>query len=355
MTAMQTLPGDPAALTAEWLSDALGTEVTAVEVLDHAFATNQRARIGLTYATADAGPATLFAKLAPLDPDHRRMIGATGMAEREARFYADVAPTAAAQVCVPRAHYAATADDGTFVILLEDLSVRGCRFAAHGEWGIEADAAAGALEDLARFHGRFADPAARDAVAPWLATPRPSTSEATSHLMRMVLDAHGDELEPAYVEVGELYVEHHAAMDAVWNDGYPTYVHGDPHIGNVYVDGDRVGFLDWGLSRVATPLRDVSYFLTMSVDPDARRRAEADLWRTYLDALRAAGGPEIGFDEAWAAHRVQASYTVVATFLAFMPSYATADGRALGAALRSRANQALEDLDVVAALRAAIG
>lgn len=350
---VHTLPGDVTALSPVWLSETLGTPVTGVEVLDHAFATNQRARIGITYAEPGAGPATLFAKLAPLDPAHREMIGATGMAEREAQFYADVAPSAAAQVRVPRSYYAATADDGTFVILLEDLSVRGCRF-SNGEWGVPAAAAAGALEDLARFHGRFADPAERAAVAPWLAAPRASTSTATAQLMRHVLDTHRDELGDAYAEVGELYVEHHAAMDDLWNAGHPTYVHGDPHIGNVFLDGERVGFLDWGLSRVATPLRDVSYFLTMSVDPDERRRSERELWQTYLDALRASGGPEIGFDEAWAAHRVQASYTVVATFLAFMPSYQAADGRTLGTALRSRSEQALEDLEVVEAVRTAL-
>ena len=350
---MQTLPGDPSELTPAWLSEALGTEVTGVELLDHAFATNQRARIGLTYATPGAGPASLFAKLAPLDPGHREMIGAMGMAEREAQFYVDVAPAASAEVRVPRSYYAATAEDDTFVILLEDLSVRGCRF-SNGEWGVSADAAAGALEDLARFHGRFTDPAERARVAPWLEAPRPQMSEATAQLMRYVLDEHRDELSPAYTAVGELYVEHHAAMDTLWNAGHPTYVHGDPHIGNVYLDADQVGFLDWGLSRVATPLRDVSYFLTMSVDPDDRRRTERDLWPLYLDALRAAGGPDIGFDEAWAAHRVQASYTVVATFLAFMPSYQTADGRTLGKALRSRAEQALDDLDVVDALQTAL-
>ncbi len=353
MAVMQTLPGDPAQLTPVWLSAALGAEVTDVEVLDHAFATNQRARIGLSYASPGAGPASLFAKLAPLDPGHREMIGATGMAEREAQFYADVAPTVTNEVRVPRSYYAATADDDTFVILLEDLSVRGCRF-SNGEWGITADAAAGALEDLARFHGRFTDPAERMRVAPWLDAPRRHMSEATAHLMRGVLDAHRDELSPEYTAVGELYVEHHAAMDELWNAGHPTYVHGDPHIGNVYLDGVQVGFLDWGLSRVATPLRDVSYLLTMSVDPDDRRAAERDLWRLYLDALRAAGGPDIGFDEAWAAHRMQASYTVVATFLAFMPSYQTADGRTLGKALRSRAEQALVDLEVVDAVRTAL-
>jgi hypothetical protein len=352
MADMQTLPGDPSDLTPAWMSEALGTEVVGVETLDHAFATNQRARIGLTYATPGEGPASLFAKLAPLDPAHREMIGALGMAEREAQFYADVAPSASAQVRVPRSFFAATAGD-EFVILLEDLAALGCAF-SDGGWGITADAGAGALEDLARFHGRFTDPAERAAVAPWLATPPEQRSAATAQIMRFVLDTHGDELTSAYAAVGELYVEHHAAMDALWHAGPETYIHGDTHIGNVFLDGPRVGFLDWGLSRVSTPLRDVSYFLVMSVDPDERRRSERDLWRGYLDALRAAGGPDIGFDEAWAAYRAMTSYTVIASFLSFMPSYQTADGRTLGKALRSRSEQALEDLDVVDALEAAL-
>lgn len=350
---MQTLPGDAAALTPDWLSEALGVAVVAVDVVDHAFATNQRVRIALTYADPGAGPASLFAKLAPLDPVHREMIGALGMGAREAAFYADVAPSAAAQVRIPRAFFAASDDEHGFAILLEDLAAAGCAF-SNGQWGVSADAAARAVEDLARFHGRFTDPAERAAVAPWLAVPPERRSGATAQLMRMVLDGHGDEVSPAYAAIGELYVDRHEAMDDLWNAGPETYVHGDPHIGNVFLDGARVGFLDWGLSRVSTPLRDISYFLVMTVDPEERRRAERDLWRTYLDALRAAGGPEIGFDDAWATYRMQTSYTVIATFLAFMPSYQTADGRELGAALRSRCEQALEDLDVVAATRAAL-
>jgi hypothetical protein len=350
---MQMLPGDALDLTPTWLSDVLGTEVVGVDVLDHASATNQRARIALTYAAPGAGPASLFAKLAPLDPAHREMIGATGMAQREAQFYADVAPSAAAQVRVPRSYFAATGADDRFVILLEDLAATGCRF-SDGAWGVTADAAAGALEDLARFHGRFADPAERAAVAPWLAAPPERRSGTTAQLMRMVLDANADAVSPAYAAVGELYVTHHAQLDDLWNAGPETYVHGDPHIGNVFLDGERVGFLDWGLSRVSTPLRDISYFLVMTVDPDERRRAERDLWRTYLDALRTAGGADVGFDEAWATYRVQTSYTVVATFLAFMPSYQTAEGRSLGTALRARCEQALEDLEVVDAVRTAL-
>jgi hypothetical protein len=350
--AVPTLPVETSDLSPAWLSEVLGTTVTGVEVLDRAFATNQRLRVGLEYAPGAEGPASVFVKLLPVDQAHRQMIGASGMGEREAQFYADVAPSV--ELRVPRAYWAASADDGTFALLLEDLAAAGCAF-SDGSWGVDGDAAARALEDLARFHGRFHDPAARDAVAPWLAVPPARRSGATAQLLRKVLDEHANALTPAYIEAGDLYVEHHDRIDGLWHAGPQTYIHGDPHIGNVFLDGGRVGFLDWGLSRVSTPLRDVSYFLTMTVEPADRRRSERDLIRLYLGALRAAGGPEITFDDAWAVHRVQAGYTVVATFLAFMPSYATGDGQGLGAALRRRSELALEDLDAVDAMREAVG
>jgi hypothetical protein len=348
---MPRIPTTASDLSPEWLSQVLGAEVVDVKVLDHAFATNQRVRIGLGYGSAGAGPASLFVKLAPLDPAHRAMIGATGMGEREAEFYSDVAPSV--NLRVPRSHFAATDRDGNFAILLEDLAAAGCAF-SEGEWGVSPDSAARALEELASFHARFSDPDARKAVAPWLAKPSVQHSAVAAQLMRHVLDGHGHELTPAYVAAGELYVSHHDRLDELWHGGPQTYVHGDTHIGNVFLDAGRVGFHDWGLSRVSTPMRDVSYFLTMSVDPEQRQKSERSLIRLYLDALRSGGGPSIDFDDAWLAHRVQAGYTVVATFLAFMPSYAGSDGRGLGLALRRRAERALDELEVVDAMRAAL-
>jgi hypothetical protein len=348
---MTGLPATVDDLTPAWLSGVLGGEVAAVEVLDHAFATNQRARLALLPAAGMHGPvpASVFVKLAPLDAAHRQMIGATGMGEREVRFYADVAGTL--DLLVPRCRHAAAEGD-LFVLVLEDLAARGCRF-SDGSWGVGADDAAQALEELAAFHARFVDPAERDAVAPWLAAPSRRSSEGTARLMRMVLDQQAGRLAPAYAAVGERYVEHHAWFDAQWHGGPQTYIHGDLHIGNVFLDGPRVGFLDWGLSRVSTPLRDVSYFLTMSVSIDERRAHERSLLQGYLDALRAAGGPDLAFDDAWAQHRLQAAYTVVATFLAYMPSYASGDGVALGDALLERADAAVEDLEVLDAIDAA--
>jgi aminoglycoside phosphotransferase (APT) family kinase protein len=348
---MTPLPSHPSELTPAWLSEALRTRVASVELLDHASATNQRARIRLGYEPPGAGPDSLFVKLAPLDEGHRQMIGAIGMGAREAQFYADVAGGIA--LPVPRCAYAAAEGD-LFVLLLEDLAARGCRF-SNGRWGVPADAAARALEDLARFHARFEKAPARDAVAPWLRAPRRGPgSAATAGLMRLVLDQYATSVSPAYRAIGELYVTHHAWFDETWNAGPETYVHGDLHIGNVFLDGDRVGYIDWGLSRTSTHLRDVSYFLTMSVDIEARRANERALLQTYLDALRGAGGIAMALDDAWQAHRLHASYTVLATFLAFMPSYAAGDGVTLGDALLARARAALDDLEVVDAVRAAL-
>ncbi|HEY1465845.1 MAG TPA: phosphotransferase [Acidimicrobiales bacterium] len=348
---MSALPLQASDLTPAWLSGVLDAEVVDVTVLDHASATNQRVRIGLTYAATGAGPTSLFVKLAALDPVHREMIGASAMGDREARFYDDVAPSV--DLRVPRSYYAASADDGTFALLLEDLVAEGCAF-SDGAWGVTADAGAVALEEMARFHARFEDAAIRSAVAPWLAAPPLQGSDIVAQLMRSVLEEHGDVLTPAYVAAGELYIEHHTRLDELWNVGPQTYIHGDAHIGNVFLDHGRVGFLDWGLSRVSTPLRDVSYFLTMTVDPEERRQSEHDLLRLYLDVLRSEGGTEIAFDEAWFVHRVQAGYTVVATFLAFMPSYATSDAQVLGTALRRHSELALDDLEVVDAMRVAV-
>ena len=338
---MAGLPLDASDLTPEWLSEVLGADVSKVEIVHHAFATNQRAVIALEYADGPSveRPASLFVKLAPVDPAHRAMIGAIGMGQREAEFYAEVAPRV--DLRIPKAWYSASEGDA-FVILLEDLAAIGCRF-SNGEWGISADAAARALEELAVFH----------ATPAWQTEPPPSRSEGTAALMRMVLDEHGDEVSAGYRAIGELYVEHHARIDELWHRGPQTFIHGDTHIGNVFLDGDRVGFHDWGLCRTSTPMRDVSYFLTMSVDPDERRANERDLLRTYVDALAAAGGPAITEDEAWQQHRIQASYTVVASFLSFMPSYAGAgeESRTLGSALTSRAEQAIDDLDVVEAIK----
>ncbi|HEY4332483.1 MAG TPA: hypothetical protein VGM78_07935, partial [Ilumatobacteraceae bacterium] len=107
---MSAVPLDIDRITPQWVTEILsgrhpGVAVAAVEVLDQTDATNHHVRIGLTYDVAAGAPATLFCKVAPLDPAHRAAIGATGMGAREARFYAELAPTVALRM--PTAYFAA--------------------------------------------------------------------------------------------------------------------------------------------------------------------------------------------------------------------------------------------------------
>jgi hypothetical protein len=350
------LPTELRGLTPMWLSSALarrhpGVRVAAVEVLDATERTNHHLRLALQYDVQAGAPDTLFCKLPPLDPEHRERIGAAGMGLREVSVYSEVAP--ALSMRVPTCYFAAADADGSFVLLLEDLAARGARI-SDGSWAVPGALARAAVADLAELHVRYEDPVRRASAARWATASRSAPAEFIQRTLRYVLDHCRDQLSAAYLEIVALYLDHHARIEAAWDAGPQTLLHADPHIGNLFLDGDRVGFLDWGMARIGTPMRDVSFFLTMGLEPDDRRRDERDLVRHYVDARRTLGGEPIAFDDAWLAHRVHAAYGVIASFLSLVPPYNTEARRMFTSNFRARAMAALDDLDAVAALRAAI-
>ena len=340
-----------------WLTDALaerhpGAVVESVEILDRHELTNAHARIAVRYvdeaqAAAAGAPTTAFCKLAPTD-DRREAIIATGMGQREALFYASLASEV--DMRVPAVHVARQDDEsGLFVLVLEDLVESGAQV-SDGTWGIPPDGVAGALEDLAALHARFFDPAVRAAVAPWVPVLGPG-GDYGKIMLRYGLENHRDRLTDAFVAVAGIYTDHTPALQALWQDGEPTVIHGDPHLGNLFLDEGRVGFLDWGIVNVGSPLRDVSYLLTMGMDPADRRAHEVDLLRLYIAALAGLGGPTLTFDDVWEAHRLQAAYTVPASCqVVTFPADMTEGRRVFSDAFLEKCLAALDDLDVVAAL-----
>jgi aminoglycoside phosphotransferase (APT) family kinase protein len=347
------LPATPDELDTDWLTDALsarypGVKVSGVEVLRVDEVTNTHVRLQVSYEASAGAPDLLFSKIAPLDPARRPTIIATGMGEREARFYAELAPQLALRV--PIAHVAVHDAEGSFVVMLEDLTTTGCTV-SDGTTGVAPDAAARALEELADMHARFEDPARRAAEAPWVQPPG-AGSEYAVKMLEFALEHHPERLPPAFAEIARLYNADRVALQEVWRDGPPTIVHGDPHIGNVFDDHGRTGFLDWGMIMVSTAMRDVSYFLTMAMSIDERRTHEADLLRHYLDARRAFGASEIDFDQAWLWHRVQAAYTVPASCqVVLFPENISERRRIFAEAFLARSAAAVEDLESRAALK----
>jgi hypothetical protein len=347
------LPATPDDIGPGWLTEVLaprhpGLVVDAVEVVEVHEVTNTHARLRLDHDGGTAAPDLLFCKLPPLDPGRRETIARTGMGRREALFYASLAPLL--DVRVPDAHAALHDErDGSFVLLLEDLTSSGCTV-SDGPTGVAPDAAAGALEDLAAMHVRFEDPARRAAEAPWVQPTGPGSDYAVG-MLQYGLDHHRDRLGDDFAAVAEVYIDRRHALHEVWHDGPLTVIHGDPHIGNVFDDHGRTGFLDWGIVNVGAAMRDVGYFLTMALTVDDRRRHERDLLRHYLDARAAAGRATLGFDEAWRQHRLQAAYTVPASCqVVTFPPDATERRRVFADAFLSRARAAVEDLDVRDAL-----
>ena len=351
---MADVPARAEAIDPAWLTRALsarhpGVRVAAVEIAQRAEVTNAHAWLRVRYDEAAGAPESLFCKLLPNDPTRRSAIAATNMGLREARFYADLAPKLAMRV--PRVH-AVDLDpsDGAFVLLLEDLETTGCTVSS-GPESPSVDAAARALEDLAGLHVRFEDAATRRREAGWVAPPDPPSDYGSMRLAEG-LAQHREKLTDAFAEMATLYIDERDALHAVWSAGPATVIHGDCHIGNLFFDAGRVGFLDWGMVVVSTPLRDLSYFLAMSLSVADRRAHERALIRHYLEARRALGGLSIGFDAAWLAHRLHAAYLAPASCqIVTFPPVATPRRKRFAAAFLERASAAIEDLESRAALR----
>lgn len=357
---MSFVPASSAEIDASWLTEALqprhpGVRVAEVERTDSAEVTNSHAWLRIRYADdSPPGPTSLFGKLLPNDPMRRVAIAQTAMGLREARFYERLAPQLSLRV--PEAHVVRYEEDagGAFVILLEDLNESGCTVSS-GPESPTPDQAAKALEDLAAMHVRFEDASARAKEAGWVTAPEPASDYGSIRLQEG-LDHHRDALTDAFAEMAEVYIAHREALHDVWHAGPQTVIHGDAHIGNLFFDGDAIGFLDWGIIALSTPLRDVSYFLSMCLSVADRRAHEADLIRHYLDVREAEGGLAISFDDAWKTHRLQASYLAPASCqVVTFPEDATPRRKRFAAAFLERASAAIEDLESRAALREYVG
>lgn len=353
---MPFVPDCPEDIDPLWLTDALatchpGVEVEAIEIADRAEVTNSHAWLRVSYAAGSAsGPESLFCKLLPGDPARRGAIAQTQMGLREAKFYESLA--AHVSLRVPKAHAVRYEEDegGAFILLLEDLAESGCTIST-GPESPSPDAAAKALEELATMHAYFEDGATRRQQAGWVPQPDPASEYGSMRLAEGLAD-HRDRLTAPFVEMAEVYIACKDRLHEIWREGPQTVIHGDTHIGNLFDDHGKIGFLDWGLVVVSTPLRDVSYFLNMCLSVEDRRSWERELIQHYLDVRRALKAEFVSFDSAWKAHRVQAAYLAPASCqIVTFPEDVTDRRKTFAAAFLERASAAIEDLESRAALK----
>jgi thiamine kinase-like enzyme len=163
-----------------------------------------------------------------------------------------------------------------------------------------ADQVASSLEQLAVLHtSTWLHPVG---TASWL-TPRFSSYTVARGIADIATNFDspiGARVPEAVRDADRLYgayavVARDAATASPW-----CVIHGDPHIGNVFLDGEgRPCFVDWQLVQRGPWYFDVGYHLASSLTVQDRRRNEDELVAHYLDRVRAAGVDVPSTSDAW--------------------------------------------------------
>jgi aminoglycoside phosphotransferase (APT) family kinase protein len=342
-----TIPARTEELTAAWFSGILDRPVTGVEILDAHSGTTGRARVGLT-GSSDL-PARMFVKLQPFVEEQRKFLRQIGLGVAEARLYANVG--AELPVRVPRVWHAEfDVADGSFVMVLEDLEVSGCRFPSPSDDDM-LDVATSMVDELAALHAAFQR---RDLA--WLPTPsgmkrKPEDAEMASKRAQFIVsavDQFADEMPPVFRRLGDVYAARSLDVIALFSEGERTLIHGDTHSGNLFVDAGRTGFYDWAVAGRGPGMRDVAYFLCNSLPIETRRAEEGSLIARYRSGL-AAHGVTLDESTAHAQYRLFSVYSwIAAASTAAMGSrWQPID---VSRAAMVSTTQAIDDLDAVGLL-----
>lgn len=342
-----SIPASVDEVTPAWLSDALGADVAAVEVVDAHSGTTGRAKIRVT---GGGLPDTLFVKLQPFDEEQRAFLAMVGLGVSEAKLYAAVGDEL--PVRVPKVwHSSYDEADSSFIMVMEDVEAAGCRFASAEDDDVLAIAES-LVEELAVLHAAY-----WGAELPWLGQHALSPGDGPeaqermamgASIVQLALDQFADRLPPEFRRMGEVYIARNRDIGSLWNEGERTLIHGDDHIGNLLVDQGRTGFYDWAVACQYPGMRDVAYFLCNSLPTEVRRAEEASLIARYRAGL-AAQGVDLDADLAQEQYRLFSIYSwIAATTTAAMGSkWQPAD---VGFRATERTTQALIDLDVLGLL-----
>jgi hypothetical protein len=293
-------------LSPEWLSAALGlrwpgievTKVTPGPVVERV-STNAR----FTIECAGGVPEGLSPNLCGKGyfSEVGRVFAYVG--EAEASFYRDVAAATGMRTltCV----YAdVNPADRHGVVITEDVMPQGAEFLdARSDYS--PDQAAQSLGELAKLHAATWQNASL-ASAEWV-----QSRIETYFLQRGVADIQGNFDNgigagvPKEAQDAQRLVDcmHRLAIEAPKAEPW-SLVHGDSHVGNLYLDGERrPSFVDWQMVQRGPWYIDVGYHLASALTVEDRRQHEQDLVRHYLDELTALGIEAPSLADAWAGVR----------------------------------------------------
>lgn len=345
VTGPSRIPRTLETITSGWLTRLIGHVVTSVEQVEATRGTTARARLRLE---GNGVPPSVFVKLAPAALATRVFVDVNGLGLTEVRFYRRIRPglSIAAPAVYGTSHDPST---GRFALVLEDLAMRGVRFGDVRRPADLAEASA-VVAALAHFHASFWESERFGGNLSWIVSHVTDPNNAfVRPLVRIAFRRVSASQAHLIPSGAPSLIARRSEIERALARGPITLLHGDPHLGNLYFDGRTPGFLDWQVVRKGHALRDLAYFLVLSLDTDLRRAHQMELVRDYVRELAARGVELPPFENAWQRFRKEAFYPWIAAVVT--SGLGGLQAQEIAAVGLARAAAAVEDLETVRALR----
>lgn len=289
------------ALDPEWLSFALGHEVTSVETVEVLKTVATKARFTASFAKGGTGA---FCLKGLLDTDEMsRMGGSTCVLEGD--FYVKIAPQVNVQV--PDALVAVTdRKSQQSVLIMRDVIAGGGKFCSALD-PFTADQAAESLNEIANLHAGSHLLKGADWIRPRAAELARMPHMTAEILQGLLDDPRGVNLSPAVRSGARLIEGMKALADA--SEARPQFlVHGDAHAGNIFRTEKGAGLIDWQVVQRGTWAIDVAYHLCSVLPVELAEVEERRLLSHYLGLARGLGLTLPDDEKAWLQYREAVMY-----------------------------------------------
>jgi Phosphotransferase enzyme family len=318
-TLLAEIPPSVDALTAEWLTAALCRGAPGAWVTDFSTGSGSdgsTARRALRIAYNDVGtqaglPTAVYSKSTP-GFTSRAITVPSACLECEALFYDRIRPVLAIEA--PRGYYMAVDPrSGRSMFLLEDVAAtKNVTFGDPTVHHIDRPRAESLVTTLAEVHGTF-----------WESPRFGGDLKTLKSAERWQIDVNNligfaKRSMVGFDRAASVFPdEFRGHKERIWaalmgslamhREAPKTLLHADVHSRNWYLTREGgMRLYDWQVLTVGTWAMDISYALVSALTVEDRREWERDLIELYIDRLHAAGGPQLGFAEAFLTYRQQA-------------------------------------------------
>jgi len=334
----------------DWLAEHLELDPKLIEsatIEEVHTGTAKRSRLHIRYVEhlgEAKGPTSLFIKSTP--PDFASMLFGIlfDLGGNEVAFYQNIRPELPLKS--PQVVYC-EGDSKNYVMLLEDLTDKGCEFRDLASKCTFEEAKI-IFTTLAQLHAKFWQSKRFDTDLSWVKRFETNRDFRLLNLVRQLsvpisYKKFGHVLPKSIQEVTPHLMSNYLKLEQEWAKEPRTLIHGDAHLGNMYFQDGQAGLLDWQVHQRGQGMRDIAYFLINSMSEELRLAHQEELIRHYLATLRDLG-VTLDFDTAWRQYRLQSVYAWIAGVVTAPSNFQ--DERVVVAGL-TRSSKAIIDLNAI--------